>query len=256
MRAGTIFWDAYYGPKEEKFYRENHRLPRLNEVLHPLAELDREMSHLENLRDKTYSRSKRGELWAKLDVDFLPGKAKVEGKSLSERVKQALTGDKRLRADDRPRFDVVHFAGHAIFEDDNYRNRGYLVFGDEPYTDMVPMSEFADWLRQAGVQMVYLSCCRSSAARAAFDLANEGIPLTIGFTWDLDSRLAADFADAFYGELLKNDLKVCDAFQSARRALSARHREDDPIWTSPVLVAQPEDWLSATAQPTPPPTNY
>ncbi len=238
------FWNGYYGPIRDRFYRANGRTPRLNEVLKPLPELGQEMDELKRLEHETVRLNTEKLLTARLDVEILRSQGAVDGKLLFERVEEALSKCQR-RAGGR-QFDVVHFAGHAIFNDDGRpHDRGYLVFGDEPHTRMVPVSEFAALLHDAGVQMAYLSCCRSSAARAAFELADAGIPLAIGFTWDLDSALAVEFARAFYGALLENNLKVCKAFQRARRKLSSVYGEDDPIWTSPVLVAQPTDWLSA-----------
>jgi hypothetical protein len=238
------FWINYNTPWKDKFFRENRREPRLNELLPPLNELDQEMAQLKDLERETNRRHGDGELGKRLDIAVFKGEGKANGKSLAARVRDALTQGSRPN-NGVSRFDVVHFAGHAIFSDgDGPRNRGYLVFGDEPETHMVPVSEFAGWLRDAGVQLVYLSCCRSSASRAAFEIAEAGIPLAIGFTWDLDSKLAVKVADEFYGALINNDLKVCKAFQNARRVLSVKHGEDDPIWASPVLVAQPTDWLS------------
>lgn len=238
------FWSAYTRPSKDAFFRENRREPRLNELLPPLKELDQEMAQLKDLETETNRRHGERELATRLDIAVFTGEGKANGNSLAARVRDTLTQGAPPN-NGMSRFDIVHFAGHAIFSDgDGSRNCGYLVFGDEPETQMVPVSEFAGWLRDAGVQLVYLSCCRSSAARAAFEIAEAGIPLAIGFTWDLDSKLAVKVADEFYGALINSDLKVCKAFQCARRILSKKHGEDDPIWTSPVLVAQPTDWLS------------
>lgn len=226
------FWDGYYTPIKEHFWRKHQRLPRLNEILGALPEIDEEMAELTSLEEEIEEHRR---LATRIDVTVLHSED-ADGRSLARRVEEVLT---RKGA----RFDIVHFAGHALFNDTGGpHERGYLVFGGKPHTNMVPISEFALWLHKARTQMVYLSCCRSSAARAAFALAHEGIPLAIGFTWDLDSHLAVQFARAFYHELLENDLKVCKAFQSARRMLQAQHADDDPIWASPVLVAQPDEW--------------
>ena len=237
------FWGGFHGPIAEDFYRTNGRDPRLNEVFQPLNEIEAEMEVLRTLQHCVKARPRAAGLPPMLDLKELDSAKLKVGESLADKVRDELLGP--ARANGAARYDVVHFAGHALFNDGNKpHERGYLVFGSEPHTRMVPVAEFAGWLRQAGVQMVYLSCCRSSAARAAFEMAFAGIPLAIGFTWDLDSRLAVDFAKSFYEELFKNDLKVCKAFQSARRTLHTKYQGDDPIWTSPVLVAQPNDWPS------------
>jgi hypothetical protein len=230
------FWNGYYTPIKESFWRKHRRLPRLNEILGALPEIDEEMEVLTTLKRQIVERRRTPQLATKVDLTILRSEDEADPRPLAKRTEEALTCG-------GTRFDVVHFAGHALFNDaGGPHERGYLVFGGSPHTHMVPVSEFALWLHKAGTQMVYLSCCRSSAARAAFALAREGIPLAIGFTWDLDSHLAVRFACAFYSKLLENNLKVCKAFQSARRMLQAKYEYDDPIWASPVLVAQPDEW--------------
>jgi CHAT domain-containing protein len=120
-----------------------------------------------------------------------------------------------------------------------------LVFSGAPgeRPEAVPIATVAEWLDKSGVQLVYLSCCRSSAASAALELARSDVPLTIGFNWNLDDEKAVDFARDFYGELLNEArLKVCVAFSRARRTLYRYFSGGDPIWAAPVLIAQPEDW--------------
>jgi CHAT domain-containing protein len=92
------------------------------------------------------------------------------------------------------------------------------------------------------VELVYLSCCRSSASRAAAELARNGIRTTIGFSWDLGDEKAVDFTKQFYDELLGNRLNVCSALRKAREDLHREYENGDPIWASPVLFAQPSDW--------------
>ncbi len=120
---------------------------------------------------------------------------------------------------DQPRqgYDIVHFAGHAIFaEGPKGDGRGYLVFSGHPRPQAVPIAAVATWLADAGVQLVYLSCCRSSAALVALEFARNNIPMAIGFHWDVDDSKAPVFAKEFYQELLKSRLKVCPAISRAR----------------------------------------
>jgi hypothetical protein len=97
-------------------------------------------------------------------------------------------------------------------------------------------------LQGAEIQLAYLSCCQSSASRAAFQVANSGVPLAIGFAYDLDSKKAAVFAKTFYGLLVKDRFPVCQAVHEARQRLRNEHYRFDPTWTAPVLVAQPDRW--------------
>ena len=100
----------------------------------------------------------------------------------------------------------------------------------------------ARWLRDTSVELVYLSCCRSSASRAAAEFARNSIRTTIGFSWDLVDEKAVKFSKQFYDELFKNRLNVCSALRRAREDLHEVFENGDPIWASPVLFAQPSDW--------------
>jgi CHAT domain-containing protein len=142
------------------------------------------------------------------------------------------------------RYDIVHFAGHALFAEGPEQDaRGYLVFSGFPKPEAVPISIVASWLADAGVQLVYLSCCQSSASSAALEFARNSIPMAIGFHWDLDDSKAPVFAKQFYEELLKAKLKVCPAVSKARLELYNKHLAGDPIWASPILIAQPMNWI-------------
>ena len=171
----------------------------------------------------------------------------------------SLADQVRKRLETEPdRYDVLHFAGHALFaapkqkrgavnEGGRGRNsveddRGYLIFSGSPKPRAISVATVARWLKDTSVELVYLSCCRSSASRAAAEFANNRIRTTIGFSWDLDDKKAVDFARHFYGELLKNRLNVCSAFRKAREDLHNEFDKGDPIWASPVLLAQPLDW--------------
>ena len=67
--------------------------------------------------------------------------------------------------------------------------------------------------------------------------------MALGFHWDLNDSKAPVFAKRFYEELLDANLKVCRAFSKARRELYNKYAAGDPIWASPVLIAQPMNWI-------------
>src|SRR5262249_27212822 len=93
----------------------------------------------------------------------------------------------------------------------------------------------------------------SSAVQAAKEFADNKVPMTIGFSWDLDDSKAVDFTHFFYQELLTEArLKVCPAFRAARRKLHKQYEGGDPIWASPVLLAQPVNWVKVEGAFCPP----
>jgi hypothetical protein len=196
------------------------------------------------------------QLSSTVKVDVLSGEDRHQhgGEwSLAERVKKHLEANPN-------RYDVVHFAGHALFAAAKPKkpeakrgrelgrrealgdDRGYLVFSGYPKPRAVSIATVASWLRNTSVELVYLSCCRSSASRAAAEFARNSIRTTIGFSWDLDDKKAVDFTREFYNELLRNRLNVCSALRKAREDLHNEFENGDPIWASPVLLAQPSDW--------------
>lgn len=177
------------------------------------------------------------ELRGNIQVNLLRTNAGMEPWSLADNLEKELRNHPR-------RYDVLHFAGHALFAPGRREkdSRGYLIFSGSPEPRAVTIAEVAGWLAGTSVQLVYLSCCRSSAAKAAIELAKIGVPMTIGFNWDLDDDKAPDFAKEFYDALLESQLQVCTAFRKARLTLHSRHEDADGIWASPVLVAQPRNW--------------
>ncbi len=206
-------------------------------TLPSLPHLEQEVKALRDLK-KLYGKS-AGNL--RINVEVLPHKSAPPGKkwSLAQKVEDHL-------ADVSARYDVVHFAGHALFAEGPVKSddRGYLVFSGFPQPEAVPIARVASWLKNAGVQLVYLSCRRSSAASAALEFSRCDIPMAIGFHWDLDDAKAPVFARQFYQELLATKLKVCPAVSNARRKLFQEYDKGDPIWASPVLIAQPKDWAA------------
>jgi hypothetical protein len=225
------------GPQDQ-LWREY--LEDIGSQLDSLEHLDDEVKALRALAKRKHSTSKAGSpskgKMLSIKIQKRSGLSAKAG-SLADDVKKELLAESG-------RYDVVLFAGHALFARGRKGgdDRGYLVFSGHPNPVAVPIGVVAGWLKSAGVQLVHLSCCRSSAARAATEFAQHGIPMTIGFTWDLDDRKAVDFTREFYTELLNDSrLNVCAAFAAARRHLLKQHESGDPIWASPVLVAQPWD---------------
>jgi hypothetical protein len=213
-----------------------------------LPHLGDEVKVLRDLQRPRKGAGNDGAANPRVKVDVLPRTPRW-GKSwsLAELVQRTLKDKSR-------HYDIVHFAGHALFapslnKDDG---RGYLIFSGYPQPCAVPIATVATWFAEAGVQLVYLSCCRSSAAPAALEFARNKVPMTIGFHWDLDDSKAVDFAKNFYRELLDARLKVCPAFSKARRKLYDYYEGGDPIWASPVLVAQPMDWIQVEGVLRPP----
>lgn len=210
---------------------------RLGGGLPALPHIEREVAMLQELERAGRGVVKAGRRLPRVKVEVLSSRP---GEPLAKIVED------RLKDRSRP-YDVVHFAGHALFDRNAAQNcdrRGYLVFSGAPgmRPTAVPIGSVAEWLRDSGVQLVYLSCCRSSSFDAASELAALKVPLTIGFNWNLDDAKAIDFATNFYTELVAARFRVGEAFRKARHALHKYFSGGDPIWAAPVLIAQPSEW--------------
>jgi hypothetical protein len=209
-------------------------------ILRKLDHLDDEVDAMQRaISDAARRRGKTPH--ASVTVDVLPTANHAGGApwSLAEDTRTAL---------ETQCYDIVHFAGHAFFADDGKGGgRGWLVFSGHPRPRAVSIATVATWLAKAGVQLAYLSCCRSSAALAALEFARNNIPMVIGFHWDVEDKRAPAFAREFYTELLNSHLKVCPAISKARRNLFDGSHGSDPIWASPVLIAQPTEWIQVEA---------
>ena len=206
------------------------------------------------------------EMVAIKELEGLPHKVKVDVLSGEERHKPEVEDGWSLAkvvsthlAENPTRYDVVHFAGHALFATSKMKKpppgkgkkagnqpledeRGYLVFSGKNKARAIPIAVVAGWLKDTSVDLVYLSCCRSSASRAAAEFAKNSIRTTIGFSWDLVDARAVDFSRQFYAELLESRLNVCSALGKARKGLHKVYESGDSIWASPVLFAQPREW--------------
>src|SRR5262249_11212893 len=157
-------------------------------TLWALPHIKKEVKMLRGLGRAQGGADKAGQPRPRVEVEVLSPRA---GKPLAEIV------ERRLK--DRTRhYDIIHFAGHALFSRSPVppARRGYLVLSGEPggRPRAVPIATVAEWLEGSGVQLVYLSCCRSSSSAVANELAARNVPLTIGFNWDLDDAKAVEFA--------------------------------------------------------------
>jgi len=135
--------------------------------------------------------------------------------------------------------EMVHFSGHSVRSDDG---SVYLVLPgyQAGQLRLLPISDFADWSREAKLQLVILSSCESSRPDSVFRLAQVGIPAAIGFRWEVADGEAAYFTGKLHDGLAKK-VPLARAFHAA---LSEVRREylGSPTFASPMLVIQDDEW--------------
>jgi hypothetical protein len=132
-------------------------------------------------------------------------------------------------------WDVIHYAGHSIYEGEGLEGQGYLFYPAERdgEVEAIPLDAFINSLSHVG--LVYLSSCQSSSESIVFGLADQSVPAIIGFRWPIRDDLALAFARGFYEAIVVGGMHLGPAFVAARRELN---KEKTPHWFAPVLIVQ------------------
>jgi CHAT domain-containing protein/tetratricopeptide (TPR) repeat protein len=140
-----------------------------------------------------------------------------------------------------PRTGVVHFAGHAVFEDER-PERSFLVLAPGPDAPgRITAGELAE-LDLRAVRLVVLAACRtvgSGRGRAAGFTGLSGALLAagaagaVGSTWDVDDRLTASLMPEFHRRYHRSG----DGPRALRDAQLALLRSSSPALRSPAAWA-------------------
>jgi CHAT domain-containing protein len=174
--------------------------------------------------------------WAdQIEVTVLKG-AEASGRRLNQ----------LLRSD---QYDVIHYSGHAFFDDNDPDYSGLLLHNREIF--------FADKVRRllGGRPLVFLNACESARS------ANEGRTSTlsynlqkpaqglaasfvyggalgcIGSLWPINDLRAANFAAEFYNQVLEGQL-IGEAMRRARVRIKS-NEPNEITWAAFVLYGDP-----------------
>lgn len=155
------------------------------------------------------------------------------------------------------RWHCVHFCGHVAT---HAGEAGLVLRADRG--GILPVKTLVKHLHQT--QLLFLSSCRSAAARVVMHAVEQHVPAVLGFQWVIDDQSASNFAKTFY-RLLFDRNATCYryleyAFMMARKAAYDEAREQcarrgfrdfedsghdtlvadalDASWVAPVLVMQ------------------
>lgn len=145
-------------------------------------------------------------------------------------------------------FDIVHYAGHADYDAKDPSKSGWLL-SDGKFTS-------ADIRAMVGGKplpaLVFSNGCQSGQTEQwqvkenyeeeIFGLANAfllaGVQHYIGTFWDILDTPSADFALAFYREMLSGK-STGEAVRLARMELIDKYGEDTIVWASYMLYGDP-----------------
>jgi CHAT domain-containing protein len=157
-------------------------------------------------------------------------------------------------------YDIVHYAGHAAFDAGRPDQSGLLLDGDE-----VCFAQKIQRLLQ-GHPLVFLNACETARLTESDErpppegtyesdprdgLASAfvygGALACIGAMWPVSDDVAADFAVAFYGQVLEGQ-PLGQAMLKARQHTADAYK-DDPSWAAFVLYGDPSFQLAPLVHP-------
>jgi class 3 adenylate cyclase/CHAT domain-containing protein/Tfp pilus assembly protein PilF len=145
-------------------------------------------------------------------------------------------------------FDVIHYAGHADYDDTNPGNSGWLMRDDK-----LRASSIIEIGKEHPLpSLVFANSCVSGQTKAwkvgpeseerifgmasAFLLA--GVQHYIGTFWEVLDQPSSDFALKFYQELLKGK-PIGEVIRDARMSLIEKYGEETIVWASYILYGNP-----------------
>jgi len=133
-------------------------------------------------------------------------------------------------------WDIVHFCGHSVRSDDD---EVFLVLPGDRAGRLtgLSMGRFAQILRRAQASLLILSSCEGASSHGVFRAAQEGVPATIGFRWEVKSSEATTFCTRLH-EQLAAGMPLGRAYLGAVRVLTP----DRPAFLSAMLVVQQDNW--------------
>jgi CHAT domain-containing protein len=142
-------------------------------------------------------------------------------------------------------YDIVHFAGHAVSNDEYPGLSHLLLSGATGQADGTLFAHEISRMAFDRTRLVVLAACRTSAGRVrrgegVFSLARPflaaGVPTVVASLWDVDDRATRTLLVAFHQALSKG-AAAADALRAAQLAALATGR---------VSHGDPSNWASFT----------
>jgi hypothetical protein len=153
---------------------------------------------------------------------------------------------KQLRAGE---YHVIHYMGHG---DIDASGAGILLLEQEDgRADPVTATEFARWLEDEPLRLVFLNACKTGGtsvrtgahpfAGVATSLIRRRVPAVVAMQFPISDAAAILFARTFYECILRGQA-VDVAVVEGRRELRA-NRQTEAEWGTPVLYLRSKDGL-------------
>ncbi len=176
-----------------------------------------------------------------------------------EWLEGVVTPDRLRAALDRAETHLVHFIGHGAIRNGKFALRLNDEFGDDYHFSA---ESFAGFFREReSLRLIVLNACKGADALMGVAplLARQGIPAVVAMQWDINDRVAREFAGAFYHSLCAGS-EAGDVDVAMGRARAALHDDyrDSRAFATPALFLRTDerrlwaDRIPFMAEPPPP----
>jgi CHAT domain-containing protein len=169
------------------------------------------------------------------------------------------TYDNVFKALRQGRYQIVHFNGHAIFDEKN-QHASALVLNDRNMTT----GEVQRYLAKSPPILCFINACETAKIGVSrgwkdrydiFGLARaflETGAYLLGSRWKVSDKAAAGFAKKFYTSLLKEGKPLGKAILEARKACREESPLDELAWANYTLYGDPRVCFRKIAAHPPP----
>ncbi len=149
------------------------------------------------------------------------------------------------------RHQIIHFCGHASFNDANPPLSSLVLFDQAMTTGAV-----VRFISKNRPVLCFVNACETAKALSGRELFNvyglaraflETGAYLIGSRWKVSDAAAAKFASTFYGTFIGDGKPLGEAVKQARQVCK-RDWPDDPAWASYILYGDPRICFRKVAQ--------
>ena len=161
-------------------------------------------------------------------------------------LQEATMRNIRRKLDEKP-YNVFHFIGHGVFEN----NQGHIALVDtDGKAKLLDDERFASFfLGNENLGLVILNSCQGATvssnqafAGTAPNLVQKGIPAVVAMQYSIWDNTAKLFADEFYSTLALG-FPVDTVIQKTRNAISQEVGLDKRDFATPVLYMRAKDGI-------------
>jgi hypothetical protein len=145
------------------------------------------------------------------------------------------------------RYDVVHFIGHGVFDED--KQEGCLLFEDSRGGSIaLGQRSVREIFCQRGVSLVFLNACQSGTGSRGADfnkgvaqaLVSRGLPALVANQYSVLDSSATSFAQHFYWSLAQG-MSLGESAREARISVNYSLHGEMIDWAVPVVYARDAD---------------